>query len=755
MKKLIITIFTIFLPLLASAYDAQIDGIYYNFNTSAKTAEVTYPMYNMDYYSGSVIIPSEVSYNDETYSVTSIGDYAFNNCSGLTFVTIPDGVTSIGYSAFYRCSELTSVVIPNSVTHIYWGTFSDSGITSVVLPEGLTEIGDLAFANTGLTSVSIPSSVRSVVYDSFSNTPMVNNASDGLLYADNWALGYKGEMPVNSAIEIKEGTVGIACGAFRNNNNLKSVVCPEGLLYINKSSFENCNNLISISLSNSIIEMGNGFSEFLADAGVFGNCSSLTKVDLPSSLTTIGYSLFYNCSSLYKITIPNSVKYIKSSAFNGCSSLVSITIPDGVISINSSTFKDCSSLNSIIIPNSVKEIESNAFENCSELLSIELPYDIAKIGDGAFLDCKKLKNINLGKINSIGFRTFRGCTSLNSIEIPDGVTTIGSEAFYGCTSLESMKIPITLKSVGRSQIGYAGYIGHSFYNCYNIKNVFIEDLKSWCEISFGGVDDNPASKAEHFYCKNEELSDLVFPNDMTTIYSESFKGCKWLRSITIHNNISIEEGAFQGCTGLYNITLPENLDIIKKETFKGCSSLVTITIPATVEYIYQEAFANCYSLKEVIALPTTPPFIYNNTFSNYEAFLKVPEDSKDKYMGDSPWSKFTTIQTITGEDLEKKKCEKPTISFENGQLTFSCATEDVTYRYNISGPNATGEGNNINLIPEITITVYAIKSGYEKSDIATLSLSASGSVTGPDLNNDNKIDAADVVKLVNIITGKE
>ena len=173
-----------------------------------------------------------------------------------------------------------------------------------------------------------------------------------------------------------------------------------------------------------------------------------------------------------------------------------------------------------------------------------------------------------------------------------------------------------------------------------------------------------------------------------------------------------------------------------------------------MEYIYQEAFAGCSTLKEVIAQPETPPFLYDNSFSNYDITLKVPEASKEAYMTTLPWSKFTNIQTLTGEDLEKNKCEKPTISFENGQLTFACATEDVTYKYNISGPNTTGEGNNISLTPEITITVYATKSGYENSETATLKLSASASSIGSDLNGDGVVNAADVVKLVNIIAGQ-
>ena len=145
----------------AQAYDCKVDGIYYNLNMTAKTASVTYGDSN---YSGSVTIPSSFTYNGTTYSVTSIGRNAFNNCSGLTSIVIPSSVTSIGDRAFYYCSGLTSVTLPNSVTSIGAEAFRGcSGLTSVTIPNSVTSIGDYAFNNcSGLTSIVIPSSVTNI-----------------------------------------------------------------------------------------------------------------------------------------------------------------------------------------------------------------------------------------------------------------------------------------------------------------------------------------------------------------------------------------------------------------------------------------------------------------------------------------------------------------------------------------------------------------------------------------------------------------
>lgn len=248
------------------AYDAKIDGIYYNF--SGTEASVTYysmgQKENCQAYQGSIVIPESVTYNGQTYRVTSIGEDAFYYCSeltsitipnsvktigkgafqncGLTTITIPDGVTSIGREAFYHCYELTSASIPNSVEAIGSSAFTQcSDLTSVTFGNGLKSIGSNAFVHCKLlASITIPNSVVSIDGYSFHNTAWYNSQPDGLVYLNDVLYDYKGDKKAITSITVKEGTRGIAGSVFSGCENLTSVTIPSSVKFIGSQTFEGC-----------------------------------------------------------------------------------------------------------------------------------------------------------------------------------------------------------------------------------------------------------------------------------------------------------------------------------------------------------------------------------------------------------------------------------------------------------------------------------------------------------------------------------
>ena len=360
--KLFLTILISMVGVNAFSYDALIDGIYYNFN--GDEAIVTYREdngNNKTAYQGNVIIPSSVNYNSKDYSVTSIGNNAFYDCSGLTSIEIPNSVTSIGSGAFNGCSSLTSIAIPNSVTSIGNNAFNwCSGLTSVTIPNSVTSIGNNAFYDcSGLTSIEIPNSVTSIGNGAFYGCSGLTS-----IIVDSNNTKYDSRENCNAIIEKETNKLIAGC----MNTHIPNSVTSIGLF-----AFSGCSGLTSIEIPNSVTSIGNG---------VFTRCSGLTSIHVDDNNPK--YDSRNNCNAIIEketnkliagcmnTHIPNSVTSIVNYAFNGCSGLTSIEIPNSVTSISAYAFNGCSGLTSIEIPNSVTSIGGGAFNGCSGLTSVKV-----------------------------------------------------------------------------------------------------------------------------------------------------------------------------------------------------------------------------------------------------------------------------------------------------------------------------------------------------------------------------------------------
>lgn len=423
MKKLNITfLLTVLMSMVGAngfAYDIAVsnaDGvtIYYDWINNETELEVVKGPYK----DGLVDIPNSVTYNGKKYSVTSIGEGAFSYSSSLQYIIIPNSVTSIGAEAFRSCRELYSVKIPNFVT----------------------SIGKLAFAGCGsLTLVEIPNSVTSIGRSAFNGTAWYSRQPDGLVYAGKVVYQYKGTMPQNTSISLKEGTLGIAESAFSNCSSLTSMTISNSVKTIGKDAFSSCSNLKSVIIGNGVTSIGEW---------AFSYCRALTSVTIPNSVKTIGEYAFNYCSGLISVIIPNSVKSISFSTFYNCSSLSSVTIPNSVTTIGNRAFHGCSSLSSVTIPNSVTSIGEGAFSACSVLTSVTIPNSVMSIGGSAFIACSSLSSVVIpNSVTSISGSAFRNCNSLSSVTIPNSVTSIGDEAFRYCNSLKTLKLPDNIEKI--------------------------------------------------------------------------------------------------------------------------------------------------------------------------------------------------------------------------------------------------------------------------------------------------------------------
>jgi ubiquitin len=483
---------------------------------------------------GVLVIPNTIDGNP----VTSIGDWAFADCSSLTSITIPDGVTSIGNDAFENCTSLTSITFlgtaPTTVGNQAFAGVPNGAVAYVVASTSFGASGD---DWNGLTVDPI----------------LTWTTTDGDVTITDCDEAATGELVIPDTIEGKPVT-SIGNYAFRNCRSLTSITIPDGVTSIGDYTFE--------------------------------NCTSLTSITIPDSVTSIGNYAFRNCTSLTSITIGNGVTSIGVAAFYNCSSLTSITIPDGVTSIGNYAFRNCTSLTSITLPNSVTSIGAYAFRNCNSLTSITLPDSVTSIGADPFQSCTSLTSVTVGPLiqaNNLS-EILKGLTvsQITSITISNGVTSIGNYAFYNCTSLTSITIGNGVTSIG----------GQAFENCSSLTTIEV-DKENVNYADVNGVLFNKGKTLLYTYPEGKTGDNYTIPDSVTSIGNYAFRNCTSLTSITIPDGVtSIGNYAFRSCTSLTSITIPDGVTSIGEQAFYACTSLTSITFLGTAPTtVGNQAFA--------------------------------------------------------------------------------------------------------------------------------------------------------------------
>jgi hypothetical protein len=626
--------------------DFEVDGIYYHVTSDTdKSVEVTS---GVTAYTGDVVIPETVTYSDTEYTVTSIGEKAFYECSTLTSIELPASVTTIGDYAFCGCESLTSIELPQSVTTIVKGAFAYCiSLTNIELPASLTLIGDYAFEGCAALEkvTSLNPEPPTIAEGVFSDCPILAiyvplDAIERYQAADGWK-DYK--------------IVDIAYKDFVTYFRV------DGIYYHVTSDTDKS------------VEVTSGVPAYTGDVVI---PETVTYSDTEYTVTSIGEKAFYECSSLSSIELPASVTSIGDYAFDSCTVLSNFVIPMTITSIAGEAFANCTSLAVITSLNPTPPaLDGNTFNGCS-ILSVYVPsdaveayqaaenwnnfniVDVATSGEGIVTNftvdginyrVTSLKDNRVSVVagdysgdivipatvtydekefvvDKIGYEAFSGCSAVTGITIPSTVTQIDSYAFCG-TAISSISIPNSV-----NQIGW-----YALNECPQLKDFTIEDGETALTIGDSlGNDLWTGETIETLYVGRNIEFDGQYG---------AFDSNGNLKSVTFGEQVTnIYDWFFYNDTSLTSVTIPGSVTSIGDYAFCGCRSLAVIELPASLTSIGDYAFYECSSLKTVISFNQEPPTLDSTGFDGCPIeVVYVLDEAVDSYKGAEGWNEFNII----------------------------------------------------------------------------------------------------------------
>ena len=548
---------------------------------------------------GALVVPGEVTYNEHTYVVTKIGDYAFNLCNKITAIELPSEITEIGHYAFYSCHKLASLNIPDKVVTIGQTVFfSDHQLKTLTLPESLTTISYGGFNACGITSIRIPKNVTSIGETAFSQCQYLTS-----IVVDEANTTFDSRDNCNAIIQTSSNKLLFGCAGTAIPNTvttigkyafynvaITSLTIPESVTTIEEAGIIFCQKLTSLHISKSVTSIA---------PRTCNSCPLLTSLTVDPENPV--YDSRDNCNGIIQTAtntlvaackstvIPASVPIIGERAYCDMNSST-ITIPDHIITIGKAAFRS-SYITSVDIPSSVTTIGQEAFTQCSYLASVTIPASVTSIGQSAFSSCPKLKTVVVGHqvpLENVGQYCFTDSyLSQMTLRVPSGTKSAYEQVApwknFG-TIME--EVPILLLE----------------FTDANVKAICVAN---WDTDNDGEISRQEAAAVTTLgtvFKGNTAITsfnELQYFTSLTTLASEAFSGCSKLASVVFPESLQqIYSKAFYNCNSLQMPTFTANLTQLQDQCFAFCTAFENLTIPSTITYCNQ-AFAGCSGLKTI------------------------------------------------------------------------------------------------------------------------------------------------------------
>ena len=561
-----------------NAQTFTVDGIKYK--ASGSTVAV-----QKDAYTGDLVIPETVDYEGKTYTVTSAAAAAFKQNEAITSIQLPNSITKFIKGQFSKCTNLKKVNIPTGITGTMPGNVFEycSSLDSIVIPAGITTINSAQFNGcTGLKYIEFAEADTEIEVDNASGLQAKYTAGSGDAAVDY--ISTLEEVVINRPMTSMQP----AKNPWRGNSSIKKVTYGGKCVAVFSNMFENCTSLTDITIPETVTAIA---------ANAFAN-TGIASLDLHGGIATVSSSAFQNCKNLTTVKLNEGTTFIDALAFNG-SPVASLTLPESLTTIGKQAFQNTALTGDIVLPSKVARINDQAFAGNSAMTSIALPATLANLGEGVFKGCTDLAAITIDAAN-----TAYKVKETGVVTTIDGATALA----YPVASANASVVDAEITKVG----------AYTFENATNLTTITLDNC-----VDFGD-----------YSLSNTSVAELSVKGAVGRYVAS--KNAK-LTALTVDGN-EVPVGIAQNCAALTTFTAVKDILTVKQDAFAGATSLKEINLGGLLCILEAGAFTNC-GVETLIVGAATPAAMAQGVFTEANANItcKVPVSAVDTYKAAAGW----------------------------------------------------------------------------------------------------------------------